>query len=431
MRSPEPSLLTEAAPELAAKDLKSVADSIRGAHSRSTLVGYQRLWRQFEAFVLDTIDDGAAFWKRGVLEPTKETPNLIVLWILNSCDFVASEGTKVRTDNRRRKRKVAGFVENDEEGGRPEDGLGGDEEDVQKGNSYTHACKMRAAASYYYAYEPMRGTGMFQESSGGNWIGNPSLSTFVQLYMKSLNRRKVQAGYIAYGVRSVTASQTQRIYVRNETFASMHKLRRLGNDENGQRLWAGREERVAMQAAYAIAFLCLLRHSEVLQIEWDHVVAEPNEGRVTITLPFRKTHQEGKIKPFYDRPVAMTSSRFLENFRNNLLDINEDPTAFGMHSFRRGGVQYLCSEKRWDIRKLCDWGGRSRDFDNLTIVRYLLGVNDNPVRQREDFLNPFVEGGELCHRCGHGVIKGGDDMPKDEGMPVEWALEAQHVLVAL
>ncbi|OQN95067.1 hypothetical protein B0A48_18799, partial [Cryoendolithus antarcticus] len=364
--APEPSLLTEAAPELAAKDLKSVADSIRGAHSRSTLVGYQRLWRQFEAFVLDTIDDGAAFWKRGVLEPTKETPNLILLWIRNSCDFVASEGTQVRTDNRRRKRKVAGFVENDEEGGRPEDGLGGDEEDVQKGNSYTHACR--------------------------------------------------------------------RIYVRNETFASMHKLRRLGNDENGQRLWAGREERVAMQAAYAIAFLCLLRHSEVLQIEWDHVVAEPNEGRVTITLPFRKTHQEGKTlralpykeEPWldvphlllrwarlqrgtecfiftrfdsvgrvkqYDRPVAM-------NFRNNLLDINEDPAAFGMHSFRRGGVQYLCSEKRWDIRKLCDWGGRSRDFDNLTIVRYLLGVNDNPVRQREDFLNPFVEGGELCHRCG-------------------------------
>ena len=46
----------------------------------------------------------------------------------------------------------------------------------------------------------------------------------------------------------------------------------------------------------------------------------------------------------------------MEYFRNNLIDIGEDITKYGTHSFRRGGCQYLASERRWDIRKLCDWG---------------------------------------------------------------------------
>ena len=44
----------------------------------------------------------------------------------------------------------------------------------------------------------------------------------------------------------------------------------------------------------------------------------------------------------------------MEYFRNNLLDLGEDPTPYGTHSFRRSGCQYLSSERQWDIRKLCD-----------------------------------------------------------------------------
>jgi hypothetical protein len=82
-----------------------------------------------------------------------------------------------------------------------------------------------------------------------------------------------------------------------------------------------------------------------------------------------------------------STEQFMEAFRNNLLDIGMDPTPYGTHSFRRGGCQYLASEKRWDMRKLCDWGGWSMDFDNLTIVRYLLSWNDNVTRQRQDFMD--------------------------------------------
>ena len=90
----------------------------------------------------------------------------------------------------------------------------------------------------------------------------------------------------------------------------------------------------------------------------------------------------------------------MEQFRNNLLDVSEDPTPYGTHSFRRGGCQYLSSERRWDIRKLCDWGGWSMDFDNLTIVRYLMSWNDQPTRCREDFMDPEKQLGRECGYCG-------------------------------
>jgi len=90
----------------------------------------------------------------------------------------------------------------------------------------------------------------------------------------------------------------------------------------------------------------------------------------------------------------------MEHFRNNLLDVGEDPTPYGTHSFRRGGCQFLASERRWPIRQLCDWGGWSMEFDSLTIVRYLMGWNDEPTRRREDFMDPEKQMGIACGRCG-------------------------------
>jgi len=95
-----------------------------------------------------------------------------------------------------------------------------------------------------------------------------------------------------------------------------------------------------------------------------------------------------------------TQELFTEYFRHNLLDISVDFTPYGTHSFRRGGCQYLSTERRWGIRKLCDWGGWSTDFDNLTIVRYLMSWNDDPMMQRENFLNPELPAGVVCNYCG-------------------------------
>ncbi|KIK05453.1 hypothetical protein K443DRAFT_341786 [Laccaria amethystina LaAM-08-1] len=87
-------------------------------------------------------------------------------------------------------------------------------------------------------------------------------------------------------------------------------------------------------------------------------------------------------------------------FRNNLLDIEIDPTPYGTHSFRRGGCQWMSVDLRWNLRTICEWGGWSMEFTNLTIVKYLISSNDAPSRERGDFFN-FKAGTTIkCSMCG-------------------------------
>jgi hypothetical protein len=95
-----------------------------------------------------------------------------------------------------------------------------------------------------------------------------------------------------------------------------------------------------------------------------------------------------------------TTQQFLELFRNNLLDVNVDPAPYGTHSFRRGGCQYLHCYRRWSFRRVCEWGGWSTDFSYLTIVKYLISVNDDPMECREDFFNPQQLPTVRCPACG-------------------------------
>jgi len=96
----------------------------------------------------------------------------------------------------------------------------------------------------------------------------------------------------------------------------------------------------------------------------------------------------------------MTSQQFLEVFRNNLIDVGIDPAPYGTHSFRRGGCQYLAADRRWPLRRICDWGGWSTEFSNLTIVKYLISWNDNPTEKREDFFDPNQAPTTRCFHCG-------------------------------
>ena len=44
---------------------------------------------------------------------------------------------------------------------------------------------------------------------------------------------------------------------------------------------------------YTIAFLCLLRADEVLNIQAEHIEFLESPPRMVLTLPYRKTHQDG------------------------------------------------------------------------------------------------------------------------------------------
>ncbi|KAF8962216.1 hypothetical protein BDZ97DRAFT_1825990 [Flammula alnicola] len=67
---------------------------------------------------------------------------------------------------------------------------------------------------------------------------------------------------------------------------------------------------------------------------------------------------------------------------------------------RRGGCQWLVFELRWSIFRVCDWGGWSKDFDHLTIIRYLFSMNDDPREPREHYLNPDRPLAVICNHCG-------------------------------
>jgi hypothetical protein len=69
--------------------------------------------------------------------------------------------------------------------------------------------------------------------------------------------------------------------------------------------------RRALQALYTIAFVCLLRSDEVLKIRRDHIelVKEDDEIQyMVLTLPFRKTHQDGRTSSHFSRAFLNADS---------------------------------------------------------------------------------------------------------------------------
>jgi len=121
------------------------------------------------------------------------------------------------------------------------------------------------------------------------------------------------------------------------------------------------------------------------------------ESKITKGYLFRRIASGDRVA---EKNAPMTSEQFLEMFRNNLLDVGIDPYPYGTHSFRRGGCQYFASDKRWPLRRICEWGGWSAEFNNMTIVKYLISWNDDPMEKREDFLDPNRTPALRCFTCG-------------------------------
>lgn len=120
-------------------------------------------------------------------------------------------------------------------------------------------------------------------------------------------------------------------------------------------------------------------------------VAEANQPMVTIFIYLTEL-----IVKF----ISQTSKRFLELFHNNLLDIGVDPSSYGTHSFHHGGCQYLHIECHWPLCQICEWGGWSAEFTNMTIVKYLISHNDDPTELHEHFFNSDRRPTVKCPHCG-------------------------------
>ncbi|KAJ7705211.1 DNA breaking-rejoining enzyme [Mycena metata] len=257
--------------------------------------------------------------------------------------------------------------------------------------SFSNAQKMRAAASWNFAQVNNQGNEPWRKSDvTGLWTGNPSVSPVVSKYMTSLKRRKVQSGEVANSTRAITP----------------------------EKKWEGPRMRALCWLAYLLAFHCLLRVDEVVNIQVHEVHPIPTHSFTADIQPFclwmmpeedqhlcpvrayaRWVELSGLKEGYLFRKVD-TSSELLEMFRNHLLDVNVDPYPYGTHSFRRGGCQYLHYCRRWTIGEICQWGGWSIEFSSLTIVKYLISPNDSPRVDRMDFFNPNRPLQLKCPYCG-------------------------------
>ncbi|KAG2748107.1 hypothetical protein P692DRAFT_20848821 [Suillus brevipes Sb2] len=156
----------------------------------------------------------------------------------------------------------------------------------------------------------------------------------------------------------------------------------------------------------------MLRSDEVLKIQLHDLQLTSNEAHlcpvralaewinaseITTGYLFRKFASGDRVA---EANQPMTSERFLEMFHNNLIDIGVDPSPYGTHSFRQGGCQYLHIERRWALHRICEWGGWSAEFTNMTIVNYLISHNDDPTEPREQFFNPDRCPIVKCAHCG-------------------------------
>ncbi|KAG1737099.1 uncharacterized protein EDB91DRAFT_1237941 [Suillus paluster] len=54
----------------------------------------------------------------------------------------------------------------------------------------------------------------------------------------------------------------------------------------------------------------------------------------------------------------------------------------------------------WLLHQICEWGGWSAKFTNMTIVKYLISHNDDPTEPHEEFFNPDHHPTVKCPHCG-------------------------------
>ncbi|KAG1816275.1 DNA breaking-rejoining enzyme [Suillus variegatus] len=237
--------------------------------------------------------------------------------------------------------------------------------------TYGHAQKMHASMTYMFGRLQGLGNMWWHESDvgGGVMVGNPSISTEVSSFMCSLRHHKP------------------------------------GECLNSHR-WGGSLAQRLLKATYTIAFVYMLHFNEVLKIQ-AHDFGVFEKG-VTLHLPFHKTHQNGDIKPFHlwafpphkahIFPVRALSAWLSKSRIKSGYVFRK--IASGDRMAEANTPMYLHVERHWALRKICEWGGWSAEFLNLTIVKYLISSNDDPVELREHFFNPDRPPTVKCPHCG-------------------------------
>ena len=105
---------------------------------------------------------------------------------------------------------------------------------------------------------------------------------------------QIRAGEVPESARSITSDNLKDMYLFNEQYKPQFLAERLNLDPNNVHNWGGGRLRIMLQLAYSIAFLCLLRFDEMLNIKMENLrVIDTETGQWSLMLEARKTHQHG------------------------------------------------------------------------------------------------------------------------------------------
>jgi hypothetical protein len=296
---------------------------------------------------------------------------------------------------------------------------------VCQNRSISIARMVRAAWSDFFNEQEGMATTLgykFNELTG-MWEGNPTLHTAMRKFIRGLKKHKAQKGENVLSVRSITSDDLRALYQRLESC-------RASGDMKPDEIF----HRRMMYCAYVIAFICCLRSEELVHIRLENIemtVGDTNSFKLRLTK--RKTRQDGlatefvlkrnqerkwlcPVRAFFDyysilcaasqynvcelyqgylfRPFnkigymtaqKLTYEQFRRAFHAELSDIGLDPRQYGVHSFRRGGAQYLHNLLRKPIQEVCRWGGWT-DAIGACVFRYLYSSGDKDVSQKSSFL---------------------------------------------
>ncbi|KAJ3805290.1 hypothetical protein F5876DRAFT_10740, partial [Lentinula aff. lateritia] len=228
------------------------------------------LMKQCNIFLVEQqmITEGSQFFCNS---PHPQAAVYIVAWIMHSCDEINLDGSPIPPNMER--------------------------------STYTHAQKMRAAATF--GFGRIHGLGMqawHRSEISGKMLGNPSVSETVSSYMLSLCRRKTRAGETATSARAVTSQLLEDLYYFNNQPEFQYPNTYQSTARKNPKGRLGTRARLLLNLGYALAFCGLLRIDELLKIQLQDITVcrHPQTGqtKLTLRLPFRKTSQFGDIKPF-------------------------------------------------------------------------------------------------------------------------------------
>ncbi|KAJ7364270.1 hypothetical protein DFH08DRAFT_910497 [Mycena albidolilacea] len=230
--------------------------------------------------------------------------------------------------------------------------------------SYSHAQKLRAAATYGFGclhgfHENGLGSLPWQRSEvSGKMIGNPSVSETVSHYMITLRKKKVFIGllFMATSVRAITPEILWKLY--------HHNNRREVAD---------------------IKPVTRRNHSAPVDVN--------QLGEIKPFILHQMPEDQAHLCPVRALMTWLACSRITKGYLFPTITVRDQ---IGDSS----RPMYFASDCQWSLQHICEWGGWSMEFSNLTIIKYLIGWNDDPTELWENFLNPNQPITQRCPACG-------------------------------